>query len=134
MKYCLIIVWAGMLSVVGTGALAQSPAAPPDTLELALLRIAVLEARVAELEGRLAAAGVETRRLEEVAGLEPKAELAEAADARFDVRYDAAADRTTVVGPVLSVESNRRLSSTRFLLAPAVAFAGKRPEVPARFV
>jgi|GEM_PF-2761985 len=124
MGYRLMIVLGGVLLSTAAGA------QPPATLPEALARIAELEARVAELESQLAAAGVETRRLEEVAGLQPKAEMAGAEDARFDVRYDAAADRTTVVGPVLAAASNRGLSNTAFLVAPAVAYAGQQPALP----
>lgn len=119
----------GCWVLVGAGVGAQ--AAPPATLDAALVRIAELEARVVELEARLAAAGVETARLEVVAGLEPKAELAHAAAARFEVRYDAAGDHTTVIGPVVAAESNQGLSNTRFLIAPSVGFAGQRPTEPA---
>jgi len=121
----------GIGCLVLTVGAAGSPVEPPATLPEALARIAELEARVAKLESQLAAAGVETRRLEAVARLEPKGEPAQGLDARFDVRYNAAAGRTTVVGPVLPAASNRGLSNTRFLVAPAVAFAGERPANPA---
>ncbi len=113
---------------LGAGA---QPAEPPATLDAALARIAELEARVAELETRLAAAGVETRRLEVVAGLESKADLAHAADARFTRHHDAAAGRTTVVGPAVPAESNQGLSNARFLVTSAVEFAGATPAGPA---
>ena len=122
--------WMGLACWVLVGAGVGAQAAPPATLDAALVRIAELEARVADLESQLAAAGVETQRLEVVAGLEPKADLAASAAARFDVRYDAAGDTTTVVGPVLAAASNQGLSNARFLIAPAVAFAGQKPARP----
>ena len=109
------------------GVMAEAQAATPATLDAALVRIAELEARVAQLESQLTAAGVESARLEVVAGLESKTALAHAAAARFEVRYDASGDHTTVVGPVLAAESNQGLSNTRFLIAPGVGFAGQRP-------